>query len=155
MHHTGVMSFAVRDATETDHQVLDGVYRRASLSNENDRAQLLRHPEWLVLSEDGIREGRMSVAIDEEETVVGFATFLIKGDVVELEDLFVEPTHMRRGVGELLVREISRRVRERGFDTLEVTANPHALPFYEYMGFVAHDVVDTELYPAPRMRRPT
>jgi hypothetical protein len=38
---------------------------------------------------------------------------------------------------------------------LEVTANPHAMAFYEHMGFVATHLVDTQFYPAPRMRRPT
>jgi hypothetical protein len=36
---------------------------------------------------------------------------------------------------------------------LEVTANPHAMGFYEHMGFVADRIVDTEFYPAPRMFR--
>ncbi len=43
---------------------------------------------------------------------------------------------MRRGIGEQLVLDISRRVGALGFETLEVTANPHAMGFYEHMGFV-------------------
>jgi ribosomal protein S18 acetylase RimI-like enzyme len=149
------MSYSLREATLADHRDLEGVFRRASLSNENDRGPLLQHPEWLVLSEDGIREGRMVLASDDEGAVVGFATLLIKDGAAELEDLFVDPEHRRRRIAELLVLEISRRVRNLGFATLEVTANPHAMAFYEHMGFVAYGLVETEFYAAPRMRRRT
>ena len=147
------MSFSIRDATLADMDALAGVFRRASLSNEDDRAPLLEHPQWLALPDAGVREGRMRAAVDEGGTVLGFATFAVVGGVAELEDLFVDPTQMRRRVGEALVLDISARVRSLGFDALEVTANPHALPFYEHMGFVAGGVVDTEFAPAPRMRR--
>ena len=150
-----MMDFALRDAALSDMQELHGVFRRASLSNEHDRDLLLDHPEWLVVSEHGLREGRMRVAVDRGDSVVGFATYRISGGVAELEDLFVDPPWMRRGVGRTLVLDLLSRLRALEFDWLEVTANPHANEFYESMGFVATQVVDTELYPAPRMRRPT
>ncbi len=122
------MSFSIRDATLADMEALAGVFRRASLSNEGDRAPLLENPQWLALADSGVRDGRMRAAVDEDGTVLGFATFVIVDGVAELEDLFVDPTQMRRRIGEALVLDISARVRSLGFDTLEVTANPHALP---------------------------
>ena len=149
------MSFSIRDTTLADMEALQGVFQRASLSNGNDREALLANPQWLALSETGVREGRVRAAVDEREAVLGFATYLITDGVAELEDLFVDPPHMRRRIGEALVRDISDRVRALGFETLEVTANPHAMAFYEHMDFVAGRLVDTELSPALRMRRPT
>jgi GNAT superfamily N-acetyltransferase len=135
-------------------EALEGVFRRASLSNEHDRAPLLANPRWLVLPDAGVREGRMRAAVDVGNTVLGFATYAIVDGVAELEDLFVDPARMRRRIGEALVLDISERVRALGFEALEVTANPHAQSFYEHMGFVADRVVDTEFSPAARMRRP-
>jgi GNAT superfamily N-acetyltransferase len=149
------MSFFIRDATLADMAQLEGVFQRASLSNEKDRRPLLENPQWLALPEAGVREGRMRAAVDEDDTVLGFATYLIVDAVAELEDLFVDPPRMRRRIGEALVHDISERVRALGFETLEVTANPHAMAFYEHMGFVADHVVDTEFYPGLRMRRST
>jgi N-acetylglutamate synthase-like GNAT family acetyltransferase len=149
------MSIAIRDAVLLDVPEIEGVFRRASLSNENDRDLLLRHPELLNLSEAGIRESRMRVAVDEDNSVVGFATYLIVDGVAELEDLFVDPAQMRRRIGEALVLDISIRVRHLGFETLEVTANPHATAFYKHMGFEHSHIVKTEGYPASRMQRPT
>ena len=149
------MSFSIRDATLADMEELAGVFRRASLSNEHDREPLLANPRWLALPELGVREGRMRAAVDERDAVVGFATYRIVDGAAELEDLFVDPPQMRRRIGEALVRDIAQRVRALGFETLEVTANPHAMAFYEHMGFVADRMVATELSPALRMRRRT
>ena len=148
------MAFTVRDAVPSDMPGLQDVFRRSSLSNERDRDALLRHPEWLVLAEHGIREGRMRVAVDPDDAVVGFATYRISDGSAELEDLFVDPDWMRRGIGKALVLDLSDRLGAMAFDTLEVTANSHAMAFYEHMGFVAIGVVDTEFSPASRMRRP-
>jgi len=149
------MSIVIRDAKMTDMEQLQGVFQRASLSNENDRGPLLEQPELLMLSDRGVREGRMRVAVGDDDAVVGFATYLISDGVAELEDLFVDPPWMRRGIGQALVVDIAARLKELRFETLEVTANPHAMPFYEHLGFVEVRVVETQFYPAPRMRRST
>jgi hypothetical protein len=66
----------------------------------------------------------MLLATDEEHVVVGFTTFLIRDGVAELEDLFVDPGHRHKDIAELLVLDISMRLRELGFETLEVTGQP-------------------------------
>ena len=149
------MAFLIRDAATTDLGDLQVVFRSASLSNENDRGLLREHPEWLVLPDEGVREGRMRVAVDDDGTLTGFATYLISDGLAELEDLFVDPPRMRQGIATALVLDISARLYELGFDRLEVTANPHAMAFYERVGFMDVRTVETMGYPASRMSRPT
>ena len=108
-----------------------------------------------MLAEDGVQERRTRVALDTKGSIIGFASYLISGNVAELEDLFVDPPWMRHGVGRALVVDISSLVSELRFESLEVTANPHVMAFYEHMGFVAESLVDTEFYPAARMHRTT
>ena len=149
------MAISIRDAEMTDVDDLQRVFRSASLSNENDRGLLLDHPEWLVLASEGIVDGRTRVAVDAVGAVVGFATVQLLDGVAELEDLFVDPRWMRQGVGAALVEDAAARLCLHHYETLEVTANPHAMAFYERVGFVAQRVVETEGYPALRMTRPT
>jgi N-acetylglutamate synthase-like GNAT family acetyltransferase len=149
------MPVAIRDAEIADMNGLQRVFQRASLSNEDDRGLLEEHPEQLVLSEEGIREKRTRVAVADDGTVVGFATYLISGGLAELEDLFVDPRWMRCGIGAALVRDVSARLDELRFDKLEVTANPHTMAFYERLGFAVDRVVDTPGHPASRMSRAT
>jgi ribosomal protein S18 acetylase RimI-like enzyme len=144
-----VTSFVIRDAAIADMTALSGVYRRSSLSNEGDRPNLLAHPETLELSDLAVREGRTRAA-DAEGEIVGFASWLGAGDAFEIEDLFVEPGWMRRGIGRALVLDMIAIAR--GIGRIEVTANPHALAFYEKAGFVVYREVVTRFRTAPRMR---
>ena len=118
----------IRLGTLADLAAASSVYRRASLSNAGDRGNLLAHPEYLILGPEGLAEGRTHVA-ERDGSVVGFATWAETAGTMELEDLFVDPDYMRRGIATALVNCIAEVLRARGVERLEVTANPHALGF--------------------------
>ena len=84
-------------------------------------------------------------------SVVGFATWAETGGTIELEDLFVDPGYLRRGIATALVSCIAEIWRARGEERLEVTANPHALGFYRAVGFIDCGVAETKFSAAPRM----
>lgn len=140
----------IRLGTPADLAAASSIYRRASLSNAGDRGSLLAHPEYLILGPEGLAEGRTHVA-EQDGSVVGFATWTETAGAMELEDLFVDPGYMRRGIAAALVSRITEVLRARGAERLEVTANPHALGFYRAVGFTDCGVAETEFGAAPRM----
>ena len=52
----------------------------------------------------------------------------------ELEALFVEPQHIRRGIGRLLVANTLKRVAKRGDKKLLIQSDPNAVNFYLAVG---------------------
>lgn len=143
-------TFQIRDAVPADINALRGVFRRSSLSNDGDRVNLLAHPEVLELSDLAVTQGRSRAAVSDG-VIVGFATWLSAGDVIEIEDLFVDPDWMRQGAGRALVQDLIAIARDGGARRLEVTANQHALAFYTNTGFVIGHNVETTFGPAARM----
>ena len=141
----------IRVGVPADLSAAAGVYRRASLSNAGDRDELLAHPEYLILSPEGLAGGRTYVA-DEDGSVVGFATWADGDGSTELEDLFVDPDWRRRGVATALLRRIVEVLRARGVEWLEVTANPHAQGFYSAAGFTGCGTAETDSGIVSRMR---
>jgi GNAT superfamily N-acetyltransferase len=142
----------VRGAVAHDQPALARIYRAASLSNAGDRDGLLAHPAALIFSTDLLARGRIRVATAADGTVVGFAsTRPTDPGVLELEDLFVDPAAMRTGVARQLMFRIATEAEREDVARIEVTPNPHALGFYEAIGFVAGARVATELGPAGRM----
>jgi ribosomal protein S18 acetylase RimI-like enzyme len=139
----------VRLADIEDLDALRDVYRLASLSNEHDRPNLLAHPGLLELDPAGVYEGRTIAAIDQG-AVVGFATFSHHSEHVELEALFVDPNHRRRGHAMRLVDEVVDVARRAGVARVEVTANDHASAFYDAAGFLQVGLVDLLFGPVPR-----
>jgi GNAT superfamily N-acetyltransferase len=140
----------IRDARPADVAALRDVFRRASLSNEGDRANLLAHPDSLEWAADPVGDGRTRVAVVDHR-VVGFATASPAPAGLELDDLFVDPEWMRNGIGLALVEDVAATARRRKCRRITVTANEHALAFYERAGFVAQGFVETTFGPAPRM----
>jgi GNAT superfamily N-acetyltransferase len=140
----------IRLGTPADLAAATSVYRRASLSNAADRDNLLAHPEYLILGREGLAEGRTYVA-EEDGAVVGFASWAETDGTTELEDLFVDPGHMRRGIATALLNRIAYILRARGVERLEVTANPDALGFYRAAGFTHCGLAETQFGTAQRM----
>ena len=141
----------IRTARLADLDALQAVFRDASLDNEGDRPALLANPDALVLNATSIHEQRTRAAV-VDGVVVGFATLLRDGDACELEDLFVDPRWQRRGIGLALVKDAAAIARAQGVRRIDVTANPHAMAFYERAGFVPSGTAETRFGPAQRMR---
>jgi GNAT superfamily N-acetyltransferase len=135
-----------------DHPALRLIFRRSSLSNEGDRPLLLANPAHLVWREPtGGEPFRVRVAVNAEAVIAGFATLVIAPAAAELDDLFVDPAFMRRGVGLALVRDAARLASEAGCPALAVTANPHAAAFYAAAGFDGSETVNTPLGAGTRL----
>jgi ribosomal protein S18 acetylase RimI-like enzyme len=141
----------IRTAVETDLPRLREVFRDSSWSNEGNRELLVEHPEFLELSADAVREGRTRAAAINGN-IVGFASLAEAPGRLELEDLFVDPAFMRRGIGRALIRDVAEQARRRGVSRVEVDANDHALRFYEAVGFVALERVTLDHGTAVRMK---
>jgi GNAT superfamily N-acetyltransferase len=149
--HIHTMSdIRTRSATRADGPALRDIFRRASLSNESDRERLLAEPDTLVWSDLAIEQGRTRVAT-VEELPIGFATYAPSGDAFELEDLFVDPAWTRRGAATKLLEDVVSIARSSGVRAITVTANPHALSFYQNAGFVPTGSTETRFGPALRM----
>jgi GNAT superfamily N-acetyltransferase len=137
----------VRLAALDDIPRLREIFRDAAWTNEGDRPLLTEHPEFLEWSGDPAREGRTLVAVVEDQ-LVGFLSTVDNEDATELEDLFVDPASMRRGVATALVEAAAARGRP-----LTVDGNHHARAFYESAGFTVESEVALDFGTALRFRR--
>jgi len=117
--------------------------RATSEARENTRRQLRRSLECLV----GIHftEGNAITVLRNGDEIFPAMLEAI-GKAQYTVDL------MRRGIGRALVLDMIAIGRGRGIGRVEVTANPHALAFYENAGFVVYREVVTRFRTAPGMR---
>lgn len=137
----------VRPARADEREALEALQWRASLANDGDRPHLEANPDAIHLPLEQIERGKVLVA-ELDGQIVGFAA-VVSG---ELDGLFVEPRLWRRGVGTALVDVATHEARKSGL-ALTVTANPHALSFYENRGFRDEGQVQTRFGPGIRMSR--
>jgi GNAT superfamily N-acetyltransferase len=139
----------IRGAAPSEREALTDLHRRSSYVWEEDRAALDAHPEVFGVDADALEERRVRVAVDDGGALLGFATAAPRPDgTIELEDLFVAPELMRRGIGRALVRDAQAHA---GARRMTVVAGARTVPFYERLDFVVGEPVPTRFGPAVRM----
>ena len=134
-----------------EREALEALQRRASLALEDYREQLETEPDAIDLPLDQIERDEVLVA-EQDGEIVGMAVVFIGDRDAELDGLFVEPEHWRKGIGAELVDVATHAARRRGL-TLMVTANPSARDFYLRCGFVIEGEAQTRFGPALRMSK--
>jgi GNAT superfamily N-acetyltransferase len=147
-----VTELCLRFASASERQALEDLQRRASLVYEVYRPALLANPGAIHLPASQLEEQRARVA-EQGGVVLGFSVVLPLGNVCELDGLFVDPGHWRRGIGRALMEDAFALGRAGGAWMMEVTANPQAEGFYARLGFARSGLVTTSFGIASKMRR--
>ena len=142
---------SIRLARVAEQRELEELQRRASLALGEYRDQLEAEPDAIELPVQQIEDGSVIVA-EQEDRIAGFAVVLIDDHMAELDGLFVEPRHWRKGIGAALVDVAVHEARRQGL-TMRVIANPSAKEFYEKCGFTVEGEAETRFGPALRMSR--
>lgn len=140
----------LRDAVIGDVGDLSALFVRSALSNDEHRDSLLQHPGALAFCDAAVHEGRARV-VTIDGCIAAFTTTLVRDDVVEVNDLFVDPARMGQGLGRALVLDVVALARRHGIARIELTGNQRARGFYEKVGFTFDIEVATQFGSAPRM----
>ncbi len=98
--------------------------------------ELARVREWAEAGgfEPESLDRRLVYVAEAHGEPIGWASLVPRGEVGWLEDLWLEPQWIGRGVGRLLFEHAAAEARQLGAQRLEWEAEPHARGFYERMG---------------------
>lgn len=121
----------IRKAGPGDAEALSDIKWRASWTNEADRP-------WLAVNEDEARKLEpcdLLVLCENDTPRAYLAMAEPSGGQSEIDGLFTDPDHMRRGFARQLVEAAIDHGYEQGLDALTVSANTGALAFYLALGF--------------------
>lgn len=141
----------IRCAAAHEHGALEDLQRRASLADGRYREQLEAHPDAMSIPPEQVARGQVLVA-EAAGTIVGLAVVIVGETTAELDGLFVDPAHWRRGIGTALADAATHAARREG-RSLAVIAGHAARGFYVRCGFSVEGEATTRFGPALRMSR--
>jgi GNAT superfamily N-acetyltransferase len=131
-----VNEIRVRPACAADTDALFGLLRQFAVSYSPERSAFDRHLP-LLLTDDS---AELLVA-ECDGAVTGYAlafrllTLYANGPIMELQELMVEPTFRRRGIGRKLVEAVVERAWASGCAEVTVPTR-RAVEYYRSLGFV-------------------
>ena len=124
----------VRSAKPGESQNLTALCVRSKAHWGYDAAFMKLSAAALVVNEDDIAAGRVLVAADDADRVIGMACVLPDGDTTDLDALFIDPPAIGSGAGRALFEAALILARRQGARRMTILADPNAAAFYERMG---------------------
>jgi GNAT superfamily N-acetyltransferase len=100
----------------------------------------------LTLVPSAVRSSDLKIA-EIDGALVGVAQVTVKGDIAELDKLFVEPSRLRSGGGRALLDWAADMAHQAGAMILVIESDPNASGFYRRMGAVDDGVVPSGSMP--------
>jgi len=128
-------AIAVRAARPEEATGLTELCMRSKALWGYDAAFMEEVRQQLTLTPDYIRRHPVFVA-DRKGTALGVYALADEGDFVDLDFMFIEPGHVRTGIGQALWPHLLAQARRFGHSRMRIIADPYAVPFYESMGAV-------------------
>jgi GNAT superfamily N-acetyltransferase len=127
----------LRLARPGEADALTALCRRSKAAWGYDDAFMAASAATLTVTPEAIEAGRVFVAEDGLGRI-GIAAYiwLVSGDEIELDLLFVEPGRMRSGAGRALLAQVAEAGAAAGARRLIIAADPQAGAFYERCGAV-------------------
>ncbi|NRB47462.1 MAG: GNAT family N-acetyltransferase [Saprospiraceae bacterium] len=106
--------------------------------------------EWLDLWEDDLtitpehlEKDRIYKLVKLEE-ILGFCVISDHEGVLEIEHLWIRPTHIGKGLGKLLLQKVLDELITKSHVALSVVADPNATGFYEKFGLKTVEYIPSQ-----------
>ena len=131
-----LQSCRVRRAGPGDAETLSSLAFRSKASWGYDIEFMKRCRDELTYSEEDIDAPRFLFHVCElDHELVGFYALEILSEIeAELEDLFVKPDLIRKGIGKLLVDHVRSEAELLGIHTITIQSDPNADAFFKSIG---------------------
>jgi GNAT superfamily N-acetyltransferase len=152
-------TFHIRPARVEEAAALSDLCFRSKAVWGYDPEFMALMPAALGVAPEHIATGDVWIATGADGRIAGVVA-LAPGDApgtLDLNKLFIEPRHIRGGVGRALLAHAVAEARQRGAERLTILADPNAAGFYERSGAVRigeapSDAVPGRLLPLYELR---
>lgn len=110
-----------------------GIASKASWGYDEGAMEIFA--EELTLTEPKFNELTAAWVAVMNDTIVGYASLIARTKTkVELEHMFVAPSHFGQGVGSALFQKALSHARAKGFREFMLISDPNAVGFYRKLG---------------------
>ena len=128
------LSHQIRLARSEEADLLTALGVRSKAVWKYSDAEMSTFQQELRISTSQISDGKVFVLTEDGEAIAYYALLDLNSDSVELQHMFVDPRHLKRGLGTRLYLHAIAQARTRGFRRLVIQSDPNAAGFYIKQG---------------------
>ena len=99
------------------------------------KEQMERWRDDLTIDPGYIQKNEVFVLVNEDEIIGFYSYFEDKNKSVMLDNVFLLPAFIGKGLGRFLMDDFIQRVKNEGYLSIILHADPHATNFYSKYGF--------------------
>ena len=125
----------IKKADLIDYAILTTIQRKSKAHWGYSEAQMKAWEDELCIQVTDIEQYSFFKLLLEEQIIAFYSYEKLSTTLVHLENLFVLPSFIGKGLGKLLLLDFFARVQKEGFQMVQLEADPHATAFYERFGF--------------------
>ena len=99
----------------------------------------------LTITEEYIQRHQV-FKLETDHAILGYySTYESSPSQIKLDNLFILPSHIGKGLGKTLLDHCIQNARQQGYQSIELDADPHAESFYFHFGFKTIDQIPTSI----------
>ena len=99
----------------------------------------------LTITEDYIQEKEV-YKLQSENNILGYYAYAkLDDNVIKLDNLFIRPSVIGKGLGKKLMIDLFERIQNMEFDRLVLDSDPNAQQFYSKLGFKVIGKMETSI----------
>jgi GNAT superfamily N-acetyltransferase len=133
----------IEKATNTDHQILTQITKKSKAFWGYSEEQIEIWSKFLTVTSSYI-DANTVYKLSVEDQIVGYYSFFNQDEkTIKLDNLFVLPEYIGKGLGRLLMEHFLLNINKA--NTITLNSEPNAEPFYSKLGFVKVGEIETSI----------
>lgn len=135
----------IEKASTKDHEILTEITKKSKAYWGYSEEQILKWSNNLTITQDYLKDNDVFKLINDNK-IVGYYSYIIEEEKnVILDNLFVLPEYIGKGLGKYLMTDFLNRMKENQIRKITLDSEPNAELFYSKMGFVKIGEFETSI----------
>ncbi|OXA98933.1 hypothetical protein B0A75_12760 [Flavobacterium oncorhynchi] len=135
----------IEKANIIDDEILTSITKKSKAFWGYSAEQIQEWDKNLTISQDYIKEHNV-YKLTVNNLIIGYYSYFFKDErEIELDNLFILPEYIGKGLGKYLVLDFLNRIKDQKAERIILDSEPNAEDFYAKMGFVKIGEFETSI----------
>lgn len=135
----------IEKASINDYEILTQITKKSKAHWGYSNEQIEIWSPYLMVSKEYIKTNSV-YNLQIEDRIVGYYSFFHESEnIIKLDNLFVLPEFIGKGLGKILMSDFLMRLKNQGVQKVVLNSEPNAEDFYTKFGFVKVGQIETSI----------